>query len=98
MMYFSFIVGISLAFSRSGLGLNSALTSRYRIFSMLFVLGCFYLYLDDDKILDIFSNRIIKSIFILLFIGLFMFNWAVGILIGRSWVGKYKILEKKRNK
>ena len=89
---FSLLIGLSLALSRGNYGISAALTSRYRLFSMLFVIGTAYFAAYSKTLNNIFKYKYARTTIIVVFAVIYLFNWTMGIEIGKKWVEKYEIL------
>lgn len=87
MMLFSLFSAAATSFGRVEAGLQLALLSRYHIFQMFYFVGFFWLliaYLIEINLFEKFCR-----FFAVLFVLLFLINWAGGIAIGVIRLNKY---------
>jgi len=92
LLLFGLIVGISLSAGRENFGLSAALSSRYRIFNMFFILGLANLVFFDGRLNKMLNYKIIKGFLVMIFAMVYIFNWIIGIEIGNGWIAKYSVL------
>ncbi|MFA5114031.1 MAG: hypothetical protein WC529_07050 [Candidatus Margulisiibacteriota bacterium] len=90
---FSLLTGLLIYLGRSEMGLSSALTSRYKIFGMLFALGAVYLIAGGRSPAWLSGRaKLVKLGLTAALAGLLLFNWLVGLAIGAKWGEKYRVI------
>lgn len=93
LIVFSLLTGLLIYIGRSEMGLSSALTSRYKIFGMLFALGSVYLIAGGRSPAWLRErDKLIKPGLTVVLAGLLLFNWLAGLAIGAKWREKYEVI------